>query len=144
MPVMRHLIDTYIRAEESVTVSEFELAGSRLETHDECSRDHRYGHWLYRRQIRLTDRRRVRIFGVPTTIGLPDTRVGAARAERMHRDRALKTVDTMDTSGRDRTIDVASLATSLATAVLDGDHERAAIIARATLERGRMDPDTPV
>jgi len=50
----------------------------------------------------------------------------------------------MDTSGRDRTIDVASLATSLATAVLDGDHERAAIIARAILERGRMDPDAPV
>jgi hypothetical protein len=47
---------------------------------------------------------------------------------------------TTDTSGRDRTSDVASLATLLAAAVLDGDHERATTIARAMLERGLVAP----
>jgi integrase len=54
-------------------------------------RDKRYGHWLYRKQIRTSDGRTVRIFGVPTTIGLPDTRAGAEQAERLHLDRVLKT-----------------------------------------------------
>src|SRR5689334_3805210 len=54
-------------------------------------RDRKYGHWLYRKQIRLADGRVVRIFGVPTTIGLPDTKAGAERAERLHLDRVLKT-----------------------------------------------------
>src|SRR3954464_13156994 len=53
-------------------------------------RDHRNGHWLYRKQIRLADGRRVRIFGVPTKIGLPDTKAGAQQAERLHMDRVLK------------------------------------------------------
>jgi integrase len=60
-------------------------------------RDHRYGHWLYRKQIRLADGRRVRIFGVPTTVGLPDTKAGAERAERMHLDRVLKTGEVSQT-----------------------------------------------
>jgi hypothetical protein len=51
---------------------------------------------------------------------------------------------TTDTSGHDPTVDVASLATSLAVAVVDGDHERAVTIARALLERGVVGPDTPV
>ena len=42
----------------------------------------------------------------------------------------------MDASGRGRTIDVASLATSLVAAVLAGDHEHAATIARAILAHG--------
>ena len=54
-------------------------------------RDKKYGHWLYRKQIRLRDGRTVRIFGVPTTIGLPDTRAGADEAERRHLDRVLNT-----------------------------------------------------
>ena len=60
-------------------------------------RDHRYGHWLYRKQIRLADGRRVRIFGVPTTVGLPDSRAGAERAERMHLDRVLETGEVSQT-----------------------------------------------
>jgi hypothetical protein len=42
----------------------------------------------------------------------------------------------MDASGRGETIAVASLATALAAAVLAGDHERAATIARAILAHG--------
>jgi hypothetical protein len=42
----------------------------------------------------------------------------------------------MNTSGRDRTIAVASLATAIAAAVLEGDIEHAAIIARTILARG--------
>lgn len=53
-------------------------------------RDHRYGHWLFRKQIRLPDGRTVRIFGVPTTVGLPNTRAGAEEAER----RAIQRVTT--------------------------------------------------
>jgi hypothetical protein len=44
--------------------------------------------------------------------------------------------DPMNTSGRDRTVAVASLATALAAAVLEGDIEHAATIARTILARG--------
>jgi integrase len=54
-------------------------------------RDKRNGHWLFRKQIRLFDGRKVRIFGVPTTHGLPDTRVGAEEAERLAISRVLET-----------------------------------------------------
>ena len=54
-------------------------------------RDKRYGHWYYRKQIRIADGRVIRIFGVPTTIGLPDNKAGAEQAERLHLDRVLKT-----------------------------------------------------
>jgi integrase len=60
-------------------------------------RDRRYGHWLYRKQIRTSDGRTVRIFGVPTKIGLPDTRTGAEQAERLHLDRVLKTGEVTQT-----------------------------------------------
>ncbi|MDQ3295799.1 MAG: site-specific integrase [Myxococcota bacterium] len=54
-------------------------------------RDKRNGHWLFRKQIRTTDGRCVRIFGVPTTMGLPDTRAGADEAERREVARVLNT-----------------------------------------------------
>ena len=54
-------------------------------------RDKRYRHWFYRKQIRTADGRTVRIFGVPTTVGLPDNRDGAEEAERRHLERVLKT-----------------------------------------------------
>src|ERR1043165_1235498 len=60
-------------------------------------RDRKYGHWLYGKQIRLSDGRTVRIFGVPTTIGLPDTKAGAERAERLHLERVLKTGEVSQT-----------------------------------------------
>lgn len=60
-------------------------------------RDKRYGHWFYRKQIRLQDGRVVRIFGVPTTIGLPDSKAGAEQAERLHLDRVLKTGEVTQT-----------------------------------------------
>ena len=56
-------------------------------------RDHRYGHWLFRKQIRTPDGRTVRIFGVPTTVGLPDTRAGAEEAERRAIQRVLTSGD---------------------------------------------------
>jgi len=65
---------------------------------------------------------------------------GSARAERVDAAPA----DPMDASGRGRTIDVASLATSLASAVLDGDQERAKTIARTILEQETRGPDAPV
>ena len=54
-------------------------------------RDKRNGHWLFRKQIRTPDGRSVRIFGVPTTMGLPDSRVGADEAERREIARVLNT-----------------------------------------------------
>jgi integrase len=60
-------------------------------------RDKRYGHWLYRKQIQTLNGRTVRIFGVPTKLGLPDTRAGAERAERIHLDRVLKTGEVTQT-----------------------------------------------
>jgi len=56
-------------------------------------RDNRSGksHWFYRKMIRLPDGRRERIFGVPTTVGLPDSKEGAEQAERDHIARVLKT-----------------------------------------------------
>lgn len=56
-------------------------------------RDHRYGHWLFRKQIRTADGRTVRVFGVPTTVGLPDTRQGAEEAERRAIQRVLTNGD---------------------------------------------------
>jgi len=60
-------------------------------------RDPRYGHWQYRKQIRLDDGRTVRIFGVPTKVGLPDTKAGAEHAERQHLARVLKTGEVTQT-----------------------------------------------
>lgn len=61
-------------------------------------RDTRNGRWLYRKQIRLPDGRAVRIFGVPTTLGLPNTKVGAEEAERRHITRALNTGEVTQTA----------------------------------------------
>ena len=52
-------------------------------------RDTRNGHWFFRKQIRFPDGRRERIFGVPTTDGLPDTKAGAHEAERLAVQRVL-------------------------------------------------------
>lgn len=52
-------------------------------------RDKRNGRWFYRKQIRFPDGRRQRIFGVPTTDGLPDTKAGAGEAERLAIQRVL-------------------------------------------------------
>jgi integrase len=52
-------------------------------------RDTRNGHWFFRKQIRFPDGRRERIFGVPTTDGLPDTKAGAQEAERLAIQRVL-------------------------------------------------------
>jgi integrase len=60
-------------------------------------RDTRNGRWLYRKTIRLADGRRVRISGVPTSVGLPNTRVGADEAERQHITRALTTGEVSQT-----------------------------------------------
>ncbi len=62
-------------------------------------RDNRSGksHWFYRKMIRLPDGRRVRIFGVPTTVGLPDSKEGAEQAERDHIARVLKTGEVTQT-----------------------------------------------
>jgi integrase len=54
-------------------------------------RDRRNGRWLFRKWVRTPDGRRVRIFGVPTTEGLPDTRAGAEEAERRAIQRVLDT-----------------------------------------------------
>jgi integrase len=55
------------------------------------------GHWFYRKMVRLPDGRRVRIFGVPTTVGLPDSKEGAEQAERDHLTRVLKTGEVTQT-----------------------------------------------
>lgn len=44
-------------------------------------RDSRSGGWFFRKMVRLPDGRRVRIFGVPDTHGLPNTKQGASEAE---------------------------------------------------------------
>ena len=46
-------------------------------------RDKRNGRWLFRKQVRLPEGRSERIFGVPATFGLPNTRQGAEEAERL-------------------------------------------------------------
>ena len=61
------------------------------------NRSGRNGRWYYRKQIRLPDGRRVRISGVPTTVGLPDTKEGAEQAERDHIERVRKTGETTQT-----------------------------------------------
>lgn len=45
-------------------------------------RDPRSGGWFFRKQVRMPDGRRVRIFGVPQSFGLANTKVGAEEAER--------------------------------------------------------------
>ena len=45
-------------------------------------RDKRNGHWTFRKQVRASDGRSVRISGVPMPMGLPNTRAGAEEAER--------------------------------------------------------------
>lgn len=54
-------------------------------------RDRRNNRWFFRKQVRCPDGRGVRIFGVPTTEGLPNTRVGAEEAERRAIHRVLTT-----------------------------------------------------
>jgi hypothetical protein len=71
------------------------LVGKRLEM--SARRDCRNGHWYYRKKIRLEDRRRVRIYGVPTMGGLPDSRAGTERAERNHIARVLRTGEVTQT-----------------------------------------------
>lgn len=61
-------------------------------------RDHRNGRWLFRKQVRTPDGRQVRVFGVPTTEGLPDTRAGAEEAERRAIQRVLTTGEVKPTS----------------------------------------------
>ena len=67
------------------------LVGKKLEMSARRDDRSKSGHWYYRKMIRLDDGRRVRIFGVPTTVGLPDSKAGAEEAERRHIDRVLKT-----------------------------------------------------
>ncbi len=45
-------------------------------------RDKRNGHWTFRKQVRASNGRSVRISGVPMPMGLPNTRAGAEEAER--------------------------------------------------------------
>jgi integrase len=54
-------------------------------------RDARHGGWFFRKQVRLPDGRRERIYGVPDSFGLPNTRVGAEEAERREVMRVLNT-----------------------------------------------------
>src|SRR5687768_14953575 len=54
-------------------------------------RDSRTGRWFFRKQVRMHDGRRVRIFGVPTTVGLANTKLGAEEAERREVQRVLST-----------------------------------------------------
>jgi integrase len=54
-------------------------------------RDTRNGHWFFRKQIRFPDGRKVRIFGVPTLEGLPNTKAAAEEAERRAIQRVLTT-----------------------------------------------------
>jgi len=54
-------------------------------------RQRRGRQWFFRTVVRLPDGRRERIFGVPKTFGLPNTKIGAQEAERRAIERALKT-----------------------------------------------------
>jgi integrase len=54
-------------------------------------RDPRNGGWFFRSMVRMPDGRRVRIFGVPATYGLPNTKVGATEAERREILRVINT-----------------------------------------------------
>jgi integrase len=54
-------------------------------------RDTRNGRWLFRKMVRLPDGRRVRIYGTPTSVGLPPTRIGAEEAERRAVAQAIET-----------------------------------------------------
>jgi integrase len=65
------------------------LVGKQLSM--SARRDKRNGRWFFRKMIRLSDGRKVRISGVPTTCGLPDTKVGAEEAERLAITRVLQT-----------------------------------------------------
>lgn len=52
-------------------------------------RRQRGSEWYFRRMVRLPDGHRKRIFGVPSTFGLPNTKIGAQEAERRAVDEAL-------------------------------------------------------
>lgn len=54
-------------------------------------RDPRNRGWFFRKTVRVPDGRRVRIFGVPATFGLPNTKAGAQEAERREINRVLNT-----------------------------------------------------
>ena len=54
-------------------------------------RDKRNGRWFFRKQVRCPDGRRVRIFGVPTIDGLPNSKAAAEEAERRAIQRVLDT-----------------------------------------------------
>ena len=54
-------------------------------------RDKRFGTWFYRKWVRTSDGRKVRIFGTPKADGLPETRAGAEEAERRAIARVLET-----------------------------------------------------
>ena len=56
-------------------------------------RDKRFGTWFYRKWVRTSDGRKVRIFGTPKADGLPENRVGALEAERRAIARVLETGD---------------------------------------------------
>jgi integrase len=54
-------------------------------------RDARNGSWFFRKVVRLPDGRRERIFGVPQSFGLPQTKEGAKEAERREVERVMGT-----------------------------------------------------
>jgi Phage integrase family/Phage integrase, N-terminal SAM-like domain len=54
-------------------------------------RDKRFGTWFYRKWVRTSDGRKVRIFGTPKADGLPETRAGTEEAERRAIARVLET-----------------------------------------------------
>jgi integrase len=54
-------------------------------------RDKRFGTWFYRKWVRTSDGRKVRIFGTPKADGFPETRAGAEEAERRAIARVLET-----------------------------------------------------
>jgi hypothetical protein len=104
-------------------------------------RDRRYGHWLYRKQIRTSDGRTVRIFGVPTKIGLPDTRTGAEQAERLHLDRVLKTGEVTQTPPPPKEVPKvrASSSTSISqrSAAAIGQYRNALLVTRSGRSKNR-------
>jgi hypothetical protein len=54
-------------------------------------RDSRTGRWFFRKQVRMPNGRRVRIFGVPQSFVLANTKLGAEEAERREVQRVLNT-----------------------------------------------------
>ncbi len=54
-------------------------------------RDPRSGGWFFRKMVRMPDGEKVRIFGVPGSFGLPNTRQGATEAEQREVNRVIST-----------------------------------------------------